>query len=90
MPDLRERNMNEYERAPNPSEATDIVDELAKTLIRNQGFDVGDLHLYAAYRPKNIETGYEPDLVLYFTDGKRGNNKKDVRVELDLRIHNPR
>jgi hypothetical protein len=83
--------MEEHERAPLPDEATEIVDKVAEVL-RNSGMDVrstnSNLHLYAAYRPKHIETGYEPDLTLWFN--QRGHDGKDVRVELDLRIHNPR
>lgn len=91
MADLRERNMEEHERAPFPTEATDIVDAVASRLVNSGNLIVdtghGKLKLYAAYRPKSIETGYEPDLVMFFQQGDGG---KDVRVELDLRINNPR
>jgi hypothetical protein len=76
-------------RVVHPTEASDIMDAVAKTLVlRNVSLYSGgkNLHLASAYRPKNIVTGYESDLVLNFEDSDRN----EIRVELDLRIHNPR
>jgi hypothetical protein len=80
-------------REPFPAEVPDIADDIAAMLVRHNmevvrtlGPMVG-LKLTSAYRPKNIETGREADLVLNFEDLFRGG---DVKVELDFRIHNPR